>query len=104
MNGRVTHAIEPEDILLARLHCEVVHRGRDVPGFYVNIGTFDPSLGSNTRLLYEAGWSDINIEPNPDEIAAFRSARPRDVMVNCGVANASLGLRDGWSARLSGEC
>jgi FkbM family methyltransferase len=87
MSGRITHAIEAEDILLGRLHRELVHRGQDVPGFYVDIGAFDPSHASNTRLLYEAGWSGINIEPNPDQIAAFHAERPRDVTINCGVAS-----------------
>jgi FkbM family methyltransferase len=88
MTANSTYAIEAEDILIQRLHRAFLHQGADEPGFYVDIGAYDPSRASNTRLLYEAGWHGINIEPNPDQIEAFRKARPRDVTLNRGVAAA----------------
>lgn len=35
------------------------------PGRFLEIGAFHPECFSNTRALYEAGWSGVMIEPSP---------------------------------------
>jgi FkbM family methyltransferase len=56
----------------------------DTPGFYVDVGAFDPFNASNTLLLYRRGWSGINVEPDPAALARLNLFRRRDV--NIGVA------------------
>lgn len=53
-------------------------------GFYIDVGAFDPNEDSVTRIFYDAGWSGINIEPNPGMLARFVEERPRDI--NLGIA------------------
>ena len=47
-------------------------------GFYVDIGCFHPIMYSNTCLLYNKGWSGINIDLNQTSIDLFNIARKRD--------------------------
>ena len=59
-------------------------------GFYVDVGAHHPQRYSNTNLLFLKGWSGINIDPNPETITLFNSARKNDINLNVGVAaNAS---------------
>ncbi len=37
----------------------------DKPGRFLEIGAYNPKLFSNTRALYEAGWSGVMVEPSP---------------------------------------
>ena len=66
------------------------------PGFYVDVGAFDPDVDSVTRHFYDAGWRGINIEPVATQHALFASARPRDINLNMalGRAQGTLTLHD----------
>ena len=55
-------------------------------GFFVDIGAYHPKHYSNTYLLHKKGWRGINIDPNPDNMRIFRSARKNDINVQVGVA------------------
>ena len=44
-------------------------------GFYVDVGASHPTDGSVTRLLYDRGWSGINVEPGPN-FETSRSENP----------------------------
>lgn len=68
-----------EDIVVTRI---LPKRG----GFYVDVGANHPSRYSNTRLLYERGWHGVNIDPDPEAISRFKSARPRDISLALGVS------------------
>jgi FkbM family methyltransferase len=48
-------------------------------GRYLDIGAHHPDRFSNTRLLYDRGWSGVNVEANPSLISAFNERRPRDL-------------------------
>ena len=72
---------EGEDTILRRLFAE------KESGFYVDVGAHHPKRFSNTYLFYMAGWSGINIEPNPDAVTLFNSCRPRDINLQFGVAS-----------------
>lgn len=61
--------------------------GNQERGFYVDVGAHHPSRFSNTRFFYRRGWRGINIEPNPDAMRAFRSARSRDTNLHTGVSD-----------------
>jgi len=56
-------------------------------GFYIDIGANHPKKFNNTYLLYKSGWHGINIEPNPDKIAAFKRSRNRDINLAIGVGS-----------------
>jgi FkbM family methyltransferase len=76
-----SYSQEGEDRVLTRIFA-----GRS-PGFYVDVGAHHPQRFSNTQLFYEQGWSGINIEPNPDAIGEFKSARARDINLQLGISD-----------------
>lgn len=53
---------------------------------YVDVGANDPVFLSNTFLLYQAGARGVLIEPDPKLADRLRAKRPRDIVVNAGVA------------------
>ena len=55
-------------------------------GFYVDVGAYDPVLGSNTYFFYLNGWRGINVEARPGSRARFDRVRPRDTNVEVGVS------------------
>ncbi len=71
-----------EDILLWRALKDVSE------GFYIDIGAYDPNEDSVTRIFYDAGWSGINIEPNPAMLARFVKERPRDINIGVAVSHS----------------
>lgn len=54
-------------------------------GFYVDVGAWQPKIGSNTFGLYRRGWRGITIEPRRGSTASFRRVRPRDTHLELGV-------------------
>jgi FkbM family methyltransferase len=52
---------------------------------YMDVGAFDPTIHSNTYLMYLAGSHGVLVEPNPAKIERLRGVRPRDVTLNIGV-------------------
>jgi len=58
-------------------------------GFYLDIGAHHPNRFSVTRLLYDKGWSGINVDANPDIAPDFRKWRPRDTFLNFAVGERS---------------
>lgn len=75
-----SYSQEGEDIILSRIlgdeACNTV---------YVDVGCNHPLRFSNTAMFYQKGGSGVVIDPNPDFEALFKSHRPRDLFVNCGV-------------------
>jgi len=53
---------------------------------YVDVGANDPTFLSNTFLFYEAGAHGVLVEPDPELAELLRARRPRDIVVNAGVA------------------
>ena len=48
-------------------------------GFYVDIGAHHPIHRNNTQLLFNKGWSGINIDVNQFSIDLFNFLRPNDI-------------------------
>ena len=48
-------------------------------GFYVDIGAHHPIHRNNTQLLFNRGWSGINIDINQFSIDLFNFLRPEDL-------------------------
>lgn len=76
-----SYSQEGEDMVLRRIF------ENQTVGFYVDVGAHHPYRFSNTYFFYRLGWRGINIEPNPEAISAFRSARPRDINLELGVSD-----------------
>lgn len=56
-------------------------------GFFVDVGAFRPKELSVTYYFYKKlNWSGLIIEPNPRAVKEFEEQRPRDKMINKGVA------------------
>lgn len=63
------------------------HYGCDLSRIrYLDIGANDPVFLSNTFLLYGAGARGVLIEPDPRLADRLRAKRPRDIVINAGVA------------------
>jgi|TARA_B110000003_G_C16489059_1_gene472696 hypothetical protein len=56
-------------------------------GFYVDIGCFHPIMYSNTCLLYNQGWSGLNIDLNETSIDLFNIMRPKDFNICAALSN-----------------
>jgi FkbM family methyltransferase len=76
-----SHASNFEDVLLDRALSGYT------PGFYIDVGAFDPLDHSVTHHFYERGWRGINVEPNPEPFHRLRTARIRDINLNIGLSN-----------------
>jgi FkbM family methyltransferase len=70
---------EGEDIVIN------IFFGWEFKGIYVDIGAHDPSLWSNTKLLYDIGWRGLNIDPMPGLTERFRKHRPRDICIEAAI-------------------
>jgi FkbM family methyltransferase len=53
---------------------------------YLDVGAAEPARLSNTFLFYRMGSSGVLVEPDPDQAALLRVKRPRDTVLNVGVA------------------
>jgi FkbM family methyltransferase len=53
---------------------------------YLDIGAAEAARISNTHLMATLGGSGVLVEPDPDQAKILHSARPRDVVLNVGVA------------------
>ena len=53
---------------------------------YLDIGAHHPSYLSNTYFFYLRGHRGVCVEPDATLLAAFRSDRPRDTLLNIGIA------------------
>ena len=82
----VSWAQNGEDIVLWRAVGDVVG------GRYVDVGAADPEHDSVTKLLYDRGWSGINVEPVKEFADRLKSERKRDLTVQvCAGAEAATG-------------
>ena len=72
-----------EDVLLWRVLRDTHN------GCYVDIGAGDPNHGSVTRWFYLNGWTGVNVEPHPFLFPILDMWRPKDINLNCGVAQTA---------------
>ena len=56
-------------------------------GFYVDIGCQHPISNNNTYLLFNKGWSGINIDLDKRNIELFKISRPLDLNLNYAISN-----------------
>lgn len=61
-------------------------------GFYIDIGSGHPILGSNTYALYEQGWRGILVDPVRANVELSQRVRPRDKSIHAaiGLSNSEV--------------
>lgn len=97
----ISYAQHGEDVILWRA------LGDGTSRTYVDVGAFHPTHDSVTRALYERGWRGVNVEPQPDRLAAFLEERPEDVNLSVAIGETDgeieLNLTDnpGWASVLA---
>jgi FkbM family methyltransferase len=52
---------------------------------YIDIGAYDPIIGSNTYLFYRKGSRGVLVEPNPIMADRLSRGRPGDTVLNVGI-------------------
>lgn len=80
--GPTTYAQHGDDLMALNLFTLI---GGEYAKRYLDLGAHHPFIISNTQLLYERGWRGVNVEANPELIAAFNKLRPEDTNVQVGV-------------------
>src|SRR5436190_13722054 len=70
-----------EDVYIYRAFRDVTN------GFYIDAGAFDPVVDSVTKMLYDLGWSGINLEPGPS-FTSF-SCRTRDINLSFALSSTN---------------
>ena len=68
-----------EDLILMKYLCRIRN------GSYIDIGSHQPALHSNTFLFYLSGWSGICIDPLPNLQNKYKFIRRRDKFINAGI-------------------
>jgi FkbM family methyltransferase len=56
-------------------------------GFYIDIGSNDPILNSNTFKLYLMGWNGLLVDGNSQLINKAKKIRKKDICINTLVSN-----------------
>ena len=59
----------------------IINFFKSYKGRYVDVGCFHPIKYNNTFLLYQNGWSGINIDLNKTSIDLFNASRKRDTNI-----------------------
>tara|TARA_B110000261_G_C12965119_1_gene310222 strand:- start:80 stop:775 length:696 start_codon:yes stop_codon:yes gene_type:complete len=80
---RKTYAQRGEDLFIFNY----MKKKKIVNGTYVDIGAFHPIKYSNTCLLFNNGWSGLNIDLNQTAIDYFDIVRPQDNNICCAISN-----------------
>jgi FkbM family methyltransferase len=55
------------------------------PGFYVDIGCYNPTEISNTYWFYKRGWRGINVDLSAYSIEISRAIRPNDIHLQAAI-------------------
>lgn len=97
--GHTSYAQFGEDFIIANIF-EMLGIANPT---YLDVGAHHPLNCSNTALLYARGSRGLNVEANPNLIAAFQALRPDDVNLHLGVGLTSgvldFFMIDAWSGR-----
>ena len=80
---RKTYAQQGEDLFIFNY----MKKKKIVNGTYVDLGAFHPIKYSNTCLLFNNGWSGLNIDLNQTAIDYFDIVRPKDNNICCAISN-----------------
>ena len=85
--NKITNSQSGEDAILAYVLANL-----EVPlnqCLYLDLGANDPVRGSNTHFFYSQGAHGVLVEANPQLISKLEKERPRDIVLNKCIGNAS---------------
>lgn len=85
-NARLSYSQSGEDIILDTIFCNIKK------GVYVDVGSNNPFVQSNTYFFYKKGWKGINIDALPGSKLRFDKARPRDINIEAAISNTNTEL------------
>jgi FkbM family methyltransferase len=74
-----------------------IFRGKT--GVYVDVGSFHPTLYSNTYARYQNGWKGVVIDPEDAYAPLYAVLRPRDRFVSCAVGPRGEGTYYSYADR-----
>ena len=69
-------------------------------GRFLEIGAFNPTLYSNSRALYELGWSGVLVEPSPGPMSVLLNAYGNDPRITLVQAAVTTGGGYGYLVKL----
>jgi FkbM family methyltransferase len=70
---------------------------------YIDVGAFDPFIGSNTYLFYRSGSRGVLVEPNPAQVEKLKAGRPGDTVVAAGIGTGKEKEADYWIFQGDGQ-
>jgi FkbM family methyltransferase len=79
----ISYAQNNEDIMLWRALKDIKK------GFYIDVGAYSHFDDSVSKVFYDAGWSGINIEPNPNFIDEFNINRNKDINLKVAISDVA---------------
>lgn len=80
-NARLSYSQSGEDMILDTIFCDVDK------GTYVDVGSNNPYVQSNTYYLYKKGWQGVNIDALPGSMKLFNKVRPLDINIEAAISN-----------------
>ena len=88
-NSFISNSAFGEEILVNRL------LKKFSKGFFVDVGAYNPIIGSLTNQLYRKGWNGLNLDFSKSNIQLFNFLRKRDISLQVGVSDKE-GLIDSF--------
>ena len=79
--SRVSYSLCGEDLAALMLLSQEREKG-----VYVDIGSFHPTMYSNTFLLYLNGWHGLAVDANGEMVEKYKAWRPRDACIRALVS------------------
>lgn len=73
--------------------------GKKSDGRFLDIGAYDGKTFSNTRALFELGWSGVFVEPAAIPFRALvdeYGSNPKATLVNAAITGATMGFQPFW--------
>lgn len=77
----ISYSANFEDVILHRIFAN------QPPGFFIDVGAAHPMFENDTKLLYDSGWSGINVEPNKTFFDLLVKERTRDTNLNLALSD-----------------
>lgn len=77
----ISYSANFEDVILHRIFANRAQ------GFYIDVGAAHPMFENDTKLLYDSGWSGINVEPNRTFFDLLVRERTRDTNLNLALSD-----------------
>jgi len=82
LNAKASYSQAGEDVIIEYLFDSLKIKKPT----YLEIGTNEPKIGNNTYYFYLKGCKGVCIEPDEAMISAIKKTRPKDIILNIGIA------------------